>query len=72
MFATLSVQDVESETLEVEDHCDESSISEVALAVDEVYKGLVVHDDVKRESILEVWCPVHDGVMHAQAFGFCC
>jgi hypothetical protein len=28
-------------------------------------KGLVVNDDVERESILEIWCPVHDGVMHA-------
>ena len=57
--------------MEVEDHVDESSVCKIALAVDELDEGLVVHYDVERESILEIWCPVHDGVMHAEAFCFC-
>ena len=34
MFAAFSVEDVESEPLEVEDHGEEASVGEVALAVD--------------------------------------
>ena len=70
MRRSLGEDDVEAETLEVEDVGHDASVGGGCRGGYEVDEGLVVDMDVEWDAVVEVRGEVHDDVMHGHGFDF--
>ena len=70
MRRSLGEDDVEAETLEVEDVGHDASVGGGCGGCYEVDEGLVVDMDVEWDAVVEVRGEVHDNVMHGHGFDF--
>jgi hypothetical protein len=62
----ISVDDRETELLEIHQHVENFAIGEAALTFDQVEERLVVHNHREWFAIAEVHRPMHDGVVEAK------